>query len=31
MRELLTCECFQLAESIVGDEDGSHDLFTGLR
>ena len=31
MRELLTCECFQLAESIVGGEDGSHDLFTGLR
>ena len=31
MRELLTCECFQLAESIVGGEEGSHDLFSGLR
>ena len=31
MRELQTCECFQLAESTVDDEDGSDDLFTGLR
>jgi LmbE family N-acetylglucosaminyl deacetylase len=34
MRELQTCECFQLAASdasIVGDGDGSGDLFTGLR
>jgi LmbE family N-acetylglucosaminyl deacetylase len=31
MRELLTWECFQLAESTVDDEDDSHDLFIGLR
>ena len=30
-RELQSCECFQLAESVVGDDGGSHDLFAGLR
>lgn len=31
MRELQTWECFQLAESYVGDDGDSHDLFAGLR
>lgn len=31
MRELQAWECFQLAESLVGDDEGSHDLFAGLR
>jgi N-acetyl-1-D-myo-inositol-2-amino-2-deoxy-alpha-D-glucopyranoside deacetylase len=31
MRELQTWECFQLAESFVGDDGDSHDLFAGLR
>lgn len=31
MRELQAWECFQLAESTIGGEDGSHDLFAGLR
>jgi len=31
MRELQAWECFQLAESDVGGDEGSHDLFTGLR
>jgi LmbE family N-acetylglucosaminyl deacetylase len=31
MRELQTWECFQLAESTVGEDGDSHDLFTGLR
>jgi N-acetyl-1-D-myo-inositol-2-amino-2-deoxy-alpha-D-glucopyranoside deacetylase len=31
MRELQTWECFQLAESYVGDDEGRHDLFAGLR
>jgi N-acetyl-1-D-myo-inositol-2-amino-2-deoxy-alpha-D-glucopyranoside deacetylase len=31
MRELLAWECFQLAESLVGDDDGEHDLLIGLR
>jgi N-acetyl-1-D-myo-inositol-2-amino-2-deoxy-alpha-D-glucopyranoside deacetylase len=30
-RELQTHECFQLAVSTVGQDDGSHDLFAGLR
>jgi LmbE family N-acetylglucosaminyl deacetylase len=30
-RELQAWECFQLAESGVGGEEGSHDLFAGLR
>jgi LmbE family N-acetylglucosaminyl deacetylase len=31
MRELQTWECFQLAESYVGEDGDSHDLLTGLR
>jgi len=31
MRELQTWECFQLAESYVGEDGDSHDLFAGLR
>jgi LmbE family N-acetylglucosaminyl deacetylase len=31
MSELQNWECFQLAASHVGDDDGSHDLFAGLR
>jgi N-acetyl-1-D-myo-inositol-2-amino-2-deoxy-alpha-D-glucopyranoside deacetylase len=31
MRELQAWECFQLAESHVGDDDDQHDLFAGLR
>jgi N-acetyl-1-D-myo-inositol-2-amino-2-deoxy-alpha-D-glucopyranoside deacetylase len=31
MRELQTWECFQLAESSVGTDEGSHDLLAGLR
>ncbi len=31
MRELQAWECFQLAESLVGDDQGRHDLFAGLR
>ncbi len=31
MRELQGWECFQLAESLVGDDEGTHDLFAGLR
>jgi LmbE family N-acetylglucosaminyl deacetylase len=31
MHELQAWECFQLAESYVGADEGSHDLFTGLR
>jgi LmbE family N-acetylglucosaminyl deacetylase len=31
MRELQIWECFQLAESYVGEDGDSHDLFTGLR
>ena len=31
VRELQTYECFQLAESSVGGDEGSHDLFAGLR
>jgi N-acetyl-1-D-myo-inositol-2-amino-2-deoxy-alpha-D-glucopyranoside deacetylase len=31
MRELQTWECFQLAESLAGDDQGGHDLFAGLR
>ena len=31
MRELQTWECFQLAASDGSGEDGSHDLFSGLR
>jgi len=31
MRQLQTWECFQLAESSVGEDGGSHDLFAGLR
>jgi N-acetyl-1-D-myo-inositol-2-amino-2-deoxy-alpha-D-glucopyranoside deacetylase len=30
-RELQACECFQLAVSTVGADEGSHDLFAGLR
>ncbi len=30
MRELQTWECFQLAESYVGEDGDSHDLLTGL-
>ena len=30
MRELQTWECFQLAESYVGEDGSSHDLLTGL-
>jgi len=30
-RDLQSWECFQLAESAVGDDGGSHDLFAGLR
>jgi len=31
MRQLMAWECFQLAESYVGEDGDSHDLFTGLR
>jgi N-acetyl-1-D-myo-inositol-2-amino-2-deoxy-alpha-D-glucopyranoside deacetylase len=31
MRELWAWECFQLAESYAGDDQGAHDLFAGLR
>ena len=31
MRELQAWECFQLAQSHVGDDDGQHDLLAGLR
>jgi LmbE family N-acetylglucosaminyl deacetylase len=31
MRDLQAWECFQLAESTVGDDGDSHDLLTGLR
>jgi LmbE family N-acetylglucosaminyl deacetylase len=31
MRELQGWECFQLAESCVGEDGDSHDLFAGLR
>jgi N-acetyl-1-D-myo-inositol-2-amino-2-deoxy-alpha-D-glucopyranoside deacetylase len=31
MRELQTWECFQLAQSAVGGDEGSHDLLAGLR
>ncbi|HSR29564.1 MAG TPA: PIG-L family deacetylase [Anaerolineae bacterium] len=31
MRELQAWECFQLAESFVGEDGDSHDLFAGLR
>jgi LmbE family N-acetylglucosaminyl deacetylase len=31
MRELQDWECFQLAASTVGGDEGSHDLFAGLR
>lgn len=31
MRELQAWECFQLADSHVGPDGNSHDLFTGLR
>ena len=31
MSELSTWECFQLAESQVGEDGDAHDLFTGLR
>jgi N-acetyl-1-D-myo-inositol-2-amino-2-deoxy-alpha-D-glucopyranoside deacetylase len=31
MRQLMAWECFQLAESNVGEDGDSHDLFTGLR
>jgi N-acetyl-1-D-myo-inositol-2-amino-2-deoxy-alpha-D-glucopyranoside deacetylase len=30
MRELQAWECFQLAETLVGEDGDSHDLFTGL-
>jgi LmbE family N-acetylglucosaminyl deacetylase len=31
MRQLQAWECFQLAESSLGGDEGSHDLFAGLR
>ena len=31
MRELQAWDCFQLAESYVGDDQGAHDLFVGIR
>lgn len=31
MRELQSWECFQLAESSVGEDDGRHDLLAGVR
>jgi N-acetyl-1-D-myo-inositol-2-amino-2-deoxy-alpha-D-glucopyranoside deacetylase len=31
MAQLQAWECFQLAETFVGDDEGSHDLFAGLR
>ena len=31
MRELQSWECFQLAQSSVGDDEERHDLFAGLR
>jgi len=31
MRELQAWDCFQLAESYVGDDRGAHDLFVGIR
>lgn len=31
MGELQGWECFQLAESLVGDDEGGNDLFAGLR
>jgi len=31
MRDLMAWECFQLAESSVGEDGDSHDLLTGLR
>jgi LmbE family N-acetylglucosaminyl deacetylase len=31
MRQLQAWECFQLAETTVGSDEGSHDLFSGLR
>jgi LmbE family N-acetylglucosaminyl deacetylase len=30
MRELQAWECFQLAETYVGEDHDSHDLFSGL-
>ena len=30
MRELQSWECFQLAQSSIGEDKDSHDLFTGL-
>lgn len=30
MRELQSCECFQLAESLVGPDEAGDDLFEGL-
>jgi LmbE family N-acetylglucosaminyl deacetylase len=31
MGDLQNWECFQLAASLVGDDDGGHDLFANLR
>jgi N-acetyl-1-D-myo-inositol-2-amino-2-deoxy-alpha-D-glucopyranoside deacetylase len=31
MHELQAWECFQLAQTYVGDDKGAHDLFAGLR
>lgn len=31
MRQLQAWECFQLAETLVGGDEGCHDLFAGLR
>ena len=31
MRQLQAWECFQLAETWVGEDEGRHDLFAGLR
>jgi hypothetical protein len=30
MRDLQAWECFQLAETFVGEEQESHDLFSGV-
>jgi hypothetical protein len=30
MRELQAWECFQLAETTVGEDQDSHDLFAGF-
>ena len=30
MRELQAWECFQLAETLVGEDEGNHDLFVGF-